>query len=90
MHEHYHLGPPMHLAAIAAAGATISQQPTKTRLASSPVVSQALEVRIYSSLVPRPSSFTSCQTRPSASLSVPNEAGRPGDDAYAHVNIMQS
>ncbi len=43
----------------------------------------------YNSLVPRPSSLTSCHvtcdTRPSASLRVPNEAGRAGGEATEEV-----
>ncbi len=56
----------------------------KARLGSIPDVS-----REYNSLVPRPSSLMSCHvtcdTRPSASLRVPNEAGRSGDEANVGV-----
>ncbi len=65
----------------------------KARLASSPIVSRALEVRSkYSSLIPRPSSVTSshvtCDTRPSASLRMLNEAGRSGSEARLYLLLV--
>ncbi len=82
----------MHFAAIAVAGATVSQQSarqSKVRLGSIPDVFRALEVE-YNSLVPRPSSLTSCHvtcdTRSSVSLRVLNEAGRSGNEAMLSLH----
>ncbi len=76
----------MHFAAISAAGATVSQWPARQDYASLfPNHFSSLGGQKYSSLVPRPSSLTSCHvtcdTRSSASLRVLNEAGRSGDEA---------